>query len=235
MSMINQIVRDCQAKPKVLRLFEPKAGAPNARYTSTKKLSALLMFTAELVDGTLVTELLPAAFPVCYRPICEMVAQGMPMIFVKRELAESALRAEPTGDFDFTQLQLPHEAGILVLPKETLVHPVHGDCSWIGWGRFSGTKDYAIPGLSKRPFAGGPDGMAVFTAALDDRELPFFHFTAVDDGQGGKRFRVPDVMAETPLAPGDVADAVDEAFVGRMILLAFQLLLAGDGRPATVQ
>ena len=77
--------------------------------------------------------------------------------------------------------------------------------------------------------------MAVFTAALDDRELPFFHFTAVDDGQGGKRFRVPEVMVDTPLAAGDVADAEDEAFVRRMILLAFQLLLAGDGRSGTVQ
>ena len=84
-----------------------------------------------------------------------------------------------------------------ILPKGTLVHPTHGDCSWIGWGRCRTGKDYRIPGFNASIYNEVIDRMTVFCAAVNDINTPWFHFTLHHD-EKAKSFLIPSIVSQLP-------------------------------------
>lgn len=222
---------------QAFRRFYPKVYEGVGDYTSVKRIAAMMFdiaYTSNLMG--LNTSVLPTGYSVSYRPVCDMVEHQMPTFFVTRDLVAAALRTEYKDEVDFVSMHLPFEAGTFVLPRNTLVHPEHGDCSFICWGRCQAEKGYVIPGISLFPMYAEHNTMAFFTAAHTDDSMPWLHFNLSDAPGFPRTFKIPTVVPMSPplkrVTPlDDVLAADDTEFLNRMIKLAFNLFLIKESRP----
>jgi hypothetical protein len=69
----------------------------------------------------------------------------VPMFWLSPDIAQALKLTEPPGKLDWYNLKMPFEAGVFMMPKGSLKHPIEGDVSYIAYVRFRGSVEYGSP------------------------------------------------------------------------------------------
>lgn len=234
------MLRNAENNPELFKKVYPKVYEGVDAYPSPKMIASMLLSVIQTVRVVGNPQDLPTAYSISYRPVCDMIAHRMPSYFVTRDLALAAMKTDFKDEVDFLDLKLPFESGVMYFPKGTLVHPDHGLCDWIGWGRCPAQQDYTVPGYNSRPIAAPTNSMAFFTAAHTDQSLPWLHFILTDGPNGVRRFRVPQIVKQAPhlrqvTAMDDDLAQTDDDFLNVMVKLCLNLFLIEQCRPTLLR
>jgi hypothetical protein len=66
-----------------------------------------------------------------------LLSYGMPLFFVSPELLSAALKTKLPACINWKDLKLPYEAGVFILPKNSIPTPVGGQTGFVGYARLS--------------------------------------------------------------------------------------------------
>lgn len=249
MNPLRDLILGCAEKTKAFRLTYPKAYEGVDGYTPPKLISSLLALAVHGVESAFIDVMygdgdieIPNSNKATFRPICQMITKKMPMFFVTKDMTAAVSRTDCKEEIDWRTVNLPYEAGVFVLPPGTLVHPVHGECGWIGWGRNRGGVAYPVDGIeSSKMLTPDWDSFCFFTVAHQDPNLPWLHFNLTSNGGlcPGKLHandivpNSPQVEKSSPL-DCDMAQS-DTEFTSQMVKMCFNLFLIMGCRPELVK
>jgi len=134
--------------PWVLKKFYPRHYENIGQYHSPKEVAVWLT--------TAVAESLRYGFlnsPTAYRLMMPafkpLIDKQMPMFFIAPELLQAVMMTDFDDDIDWTQMKLPYEHGVFILPRGGFRHPTDGDVHMILWSRNQGGASYPppVPGI----------------------------------------------------------------------------------------
>ncbi|MDE2102965.1 MAG: hypothetical protein KGL39_37320 [Patescibacteria group bacterium] len=132
--------------PQLIPLFYPRVYETIHQYHSPKSMAYWLASVAAQAarfglesSATAYRLMLPALQP--------MIEKKMPMFFVSPSLLKAIQLTDFAGDIDWTEMKLPYEHGILMLPRGGYSHPTDGEVSMIVWSRTYKDQDYLPPVL----------------------------------------------------------------------------------------
>lgn len=164
---------------------------------------------------------------------CQICQYEVPTFFIESEFAHAALRSAPSDETVWSQMKLPFEAGIFMLPKNFLRHPL-SSVPYVGFARLTGDKKYFIPSSS---------------LWIKYDETRFIFFTSLPDAPGFSSTVLNLSSADTPFIQFDQSE-INEEIKGRfddllenadndllhtLARLTFSILCALMARPELVE
>lgn len=249
MNQLRDLIIGCAQKTKAFRLTYPKAYEGVDQYTPPKLISSLLAMAIHDVESTFTKVIhededvkISNSSKATFRPICQMITKKMPMFFVTKDMTAAVSRTDCKEEIDWRAINLPFEAGVFVFPRGTLVHPVHGECGWIGWGRSRSNIAYPIEGFqSSKLLVNRWDSFCFFTVAHQDPNVPWLHFNLTsNDGFCPSNLNANDIVSNSPQIEKsspldcDMAQS-DTEFTSQMVKMCFNLFLIMGCRPELVK
>lgn len=178
---------------------------------------------------------------------CSQLARfGLPMYWLTADMLEALMRTTPPQDIPWYTMAMPFEAGVLMLPKGTLVHPDEGDFGFVGWARFKTGEEHEsklLPGYTYGSINGG-----MMFIGVTMKGLHFFHWNLPLSAYGPS-IRLPDIDDLVMLYAEEsrnhhVTDFVyskqpymtdtDNHMMSKIAHLVFSALLIMDARPELV-
>jgi hypothetical protein len=226
--------------PELLAKFYPRIYEATGRYHSPKNCAAFITNTvAESLR--LGYERTPTAYRLLIPALEPMAQRRMPMFFIAPELLEAIERSDFADDIDWTEIQLPYEQGIFILPRGSFVHPEDGDVSMIIWGRFE-AGDYPPPALGL-PVSQIPGKSMTLLALCPERAI---WYDSVLTAAKRRTIQLHNLFYRAPGEPSpqitrshpyldDELTEQDEGFLDRMGAIAFGTLLAMNAKPELLE
>jgi hypothetical protein len=166
----------------------------------------------------------------------KLLEYKMPTLFLEREFAAAALNSNSPDDLRWDEIKLPFESALLMLPKQFLINPEHGETEFIGYARFKKDEIF-IPVGTKQPTKFTENTLLIFTSYGHAAEFPSVE-RAVN---AARQPLISDVLysaeekfflgdADEPFALYTTADEFD--FTDLLTRFLFSVLLALTSRPA---
>lgn len=149
----------------------------NGQYYSSKKPARQLMLIAlKVLNGQVA-----AAEKYEFHLASHLSRFRVPMYWLSPNLAEALKLTQPPGAFDWYNMPMPFEAGVIMMPKGSLVHKTDGDVSFICWGRFRAGETYRAPLIPGKPYTSLNGGMMLAAAVASGY---FIHWNIPLDAYG---------------------------------------------------
>jgi hypothetical protein len=121
--------------PDVFRMFYPRVYNNVGQWHSPKLVAA--GFT-EMLWGLRqigIGEDSPTAYRLAYPGMRPFIKHRAPLFFLAPDLLKAVQQTDFKDEINWSEMPLPYEQGILVLPKDGLVHETDGECAFIFWNR----------------------------------------------------------------------------------------------------
>jgi hypothetical protein len=224
-----------QNYPELMKLFYPRVYENVGKYHSPRQCAAAL--------ANVVAECLRYGFhkaPTAYRlmmpSLKPLIDHKVPMFFIAPELLQAVQRTDFADDIDWTEMKLPFEEGVFVLPKQGLVHPEDGEVSMLYWSRKT-NGDYpppvsGIPTITVNPsmavLALCPEKMIWYDSTLSAAHRKTFQLRNLFYRQAGEE--IPAMPKYNPYIDADLTEQ-DAGFLEKMGVIAFGTLMAMNARP----
>lgn len=161
--------------PDIFPQTYPKVYENVGGYQSLKTIAAHMAHAVGvLIDKPTSDAVRYGAYSQVYRPICDMIDHKMPTFFLTKEFTEALAHTEYKDKIDWTELKMPYESGVLMLPPGFVTHPVYGECGWIGWGRAKAETEFY---LKSHGYGGSPimvgefDSFHMFTLPINHIDM----------------------------------------------------------------
>ena len=228
-----------QSFPDLLQAFYPRIYEHTGRYHSPRAMAAMM---ANVVAETLRYghERSATAYRLMMPGLAYLRERRMPHFFVAPDLLEAVQRTDFDNDIDWTELALPYECGILMLPKGALVHPTDGEVAMLMWARLKageqpspwpGVPITVIPHDSFVLLGACPETMIWYDSILTSNVRPTMRLhNLFYRGEGDP---IPHIRRMTEL-DSDL-DERDSAFLEQMGVILFGTFLAMNARPQLVE
>lgn len=233
----------------MFRQFYPRAYPSIGNYYSPKMFAGYL--TGYTIHSAHVgLDATPTAMRLMLPGLAKMIEQKMPMLFVTSELLSAVLRTDFQDDIEWTEMKLPYEQGVLVLPKGALKAPGEdGDVGFIYWGRIRKGQHMSpalgIPNMETLADSFSIVALCPETGIMYDSNLTatyrptlrlhnlFYRgegegFVASNDDVSDTR---PSTLAFSPFDEQHLSEA-DAEFLERLGVVVFGTMLALRARPA---
>jgi hypothetical protein len=213
-----------QALPKVFSQYYPRKYAAAGGYTSPKIPAAAL--TATQVAAESCHAYFGSAHSDIDPVLNNMATMGqalrehwMPIYWVGRDLAQSALATEPPESLRPSDLSMPLDAILFLLPEKTLLTPTGADASWVT--------------ICKAETHNGHSALAIGTSSLED-DVSYTAHLKHDETLSAHETRP---TGEFHPVGGKVAElnSEDTGFSRKMVRLAITLVMLMTARPALVE
>lgn len=127
--------------PRHFQTFYPRRYNDIGPYSSPKTIAAYFchsLYEVEQVGihkaGTAIRLMLPALF--------DLARKRMPSFFIAPGLLNAVKQTDYKDPIEWQTMKLPHEHGIIVLPKGAVLHPKDGYVSHILWSRLHANETY---------------------------------------------------------------------------------------------
>jgi len=95
----------------------------------------------------------------------------VPMFWLGKDLAVAISKTIPPMALEWNTMPMPFEAMTFMVPKGTLVHPLEGDASFIGFARFKAGERLESKLLPPSPYASINGAMTIFAKTEDGGHL----------------------------------------------------------------
>lgn len=226
--------------PELMARYYPRIYEATGRYHSPKQCAAFLA-NSVLETQRVSYDKTPTAYRLMMPALEPMAQRGMPMFFIAPDLLEAVLRTDFSDDIDWTELALPYEQGIFILPKGAFVHPTDGEVSMIIWARFQ-KGDYPLPPRLGRAVTEIRNQAMVLLALCPDNSIWY------DSCLSAEHRKVLQLRNLFYRAPGEPSPKVrkssfmdedlsekDEPFLDNIGTIAFGTLLAMNARPELLE
>lgn len=175
---------------------------------------------------------------VIYLAAAQILKYDIPTFFVQKELAEAALRTSPPDNYKWTEMPMPFEGGVFVLPKGLVHHPRKGEVDIIGFGRTrAGLHTVALKDCPTVRTAN--DNFIIFTGLRESAGFEIYDRTfnsktnptiaEVYNQKSDKSLEAYDKMFHLPFESGDTE------FMHLLCKIVFNLLLAAATRPELIE
>ena len=226
-------------QPELLKLFYPRIYENLGPYHSPKTLSTMLASALWDIRRSGV-ENCPVAITLLSTSLQYFVDKKVPTLFIAPQLLEAVKRTDFAQDIDWTEMKLPYEHGVLMLPRNSLVHPSDGEVSFIIWSRIR-------PEIVRCPSLGIPD---ISARDLAFAMLAFCHlsgtwYDSTFNADHGKTFQLRNLFYRNAgeLTPGYESDhpcdsnldLTDTEFLEEVGVVALGTLLAISARPQLLE
>lgn len=177
-----------------------------------------------LIAATWLGENTPPIHRALIAVAAELMKHNVPTYFVKRDLLDSLAATDYRDALDWVELELPHEAMLLMLPKGWLVTPEGHAMDWLVLARLTEGEEYHVPGIVPRTrftntslvcggVAWSVDTQAWYHYAINAKEAPTVRFA-----------ELPGTYAsDTPMAVPELPG--DDEFTRRMLTVALHVVL----------
>jgi hypothetical protein len=221
--------------PELMAKFYPRIYESTGRYHSPKTCAAFVASAvAEALQngmertGTTQRLLIPSLEP--------MLRRHMPMFFIAPDLLEAAKATDFIDDINWTEMRLPYEEGIFILPRHAWVHPEAGEVSMIVWAR-------CCPGTYPPPV----DGIRSVTLSNTSMVLACLcpnigrWYDSVINANSRSTVKLHNLFYSEPLkatrnVPLDIdLSEKDKEFIEELGVLTFGTFLAMNARPELVE
>ena len=101
------------------------------------------------------------------------------MFWLSDEIARAIRQTiPPPGDINWSDLRIPFDSGVFMLPKGSLTHPIDGDVHFVAYARLQAGKEFISPLCGKPYFV--ENGVMIFLANAGPH---FFHWILPLDGK----------------------------------------------------
>lgn len=225
--------------PELMKAFYPRVYENTGRYASPRSCAAMIAnVVAEMLRygyhkaATAYRLLMPGLSYLCER--------RMPMFFLAPDLLEAVLRTDFDDDINWTELSLPYESGILILPKGALVHPEDGEVSMLIWARVAkGDHPSPWPGIPRPVLPNDcfiilgacPEKMIWYDSILTANVRPVMRLHNLFYRESGQP--VP-AVGKSSYLDSDLSEK-DAEFLEKMGVVVFGTILAMNARPTLVE
>lgn len=165
----------------------------------------------------------------------KLASLKMPTMFIDRGFADAAALSLPPPDLRWAEIKLPHEAALLMLPRNWLQHPKYGECHFIGYARYENGARINLPG-GHREITFESDTFNIFSAFPTDGEFPTVQRSFVADKQPTLESLIytPEQMlfVSDPQTPFELYSSASEfEFMEQATWILFSIVLAITARP----
>lgn len=166
-----------------------------------------------------------------------LLRNNVPAMFLSRAFATAARHSPPPSDLFWASMPLPFDAGLLMLPKNWLIHPDHGAVDFIGYARLR-QDDALVPLGFDASTAFDDDGFVIWTILPDEDLSSLTQMIKLED-----KPRVRDVATSPEerffYEPQNKQDQYmpenDFNFLDAVTMLTFSVLLAINARPSLIK
>lgn len=225
--------------PELMKAFYPRVYEHTGRYHSPRACAAMM---ANVVAESLRYGFHRAAtaYKLLMPGLTYLRERRMPMFFIAPDLLEAVLRTDFDDDINWTELELPYESGILILPKGSLVHPEDGDVAMLIWSRVKkGDHKPPFPGLPTQTL--GNDAFVILGACLE--KMIWYDSILTANVRPTTRlnnlfYREPGQDApraiKSNFMDSDLTEQ-DSEFLEKMGVIVFGTILAMNARPLLVE
>jgi hypothetical protein len=229
-----------ETHPELMAKFYPRIYQEAGRYHSPRQCAAYL---SNVVAETLRTgyDRAPTAYRLLIPSLEQMAKRRMPLFFLAPDLLEAVMRTDFADDINWTDMELPYEQGILILPKGAWVHPDDGEVSMIVWARFRAGA-YAPPALGIPPMTITHDAMVIlclcpqhaiwYDSTLNGNVRPVLKLRNLFYRQPGDPY--PRSVRSVPYLDHDLTEK-DEQFLEQLGVITFGTFLAMHAKPELVE
>jgi hypothetical protein len=183
----------------------------------------------------------PTTFILMAPAMKPLIERQVPLMFLAPAFLEAVRNTDFHDEINWSELELPYEEGIFVLPRGALIHPVDGEVAFIMWSRQragvhklpfrdrTGKNTIELPGDRFSFVAGCPyaDNMVWFDSNITAEKRPILKFGHMFYGEDGSPQLVRDRMRhqDFPL------ESKDHDFLETIGKLLFGSLMALNARP----
>lgn len=105
----------------------------------------------------------------CAEVAVKLLDKNVPAFFLAPDFLRAALASNPPSNLRWSEINVPFEAAVLMLPVNFFVHPNYGSVDFVAFGRFKTGEVVATP---ERVAQFGHDQLTVFTALKNEPNFP---------------------------------------------------------------
>jgi len=225
--------------PDLFRRLNPRTYPEISGYYSTKVLASSLMDMIAMMDAAASNpDHAPNSARLIVPALGYHIQRRMPIMFLAQSFVDALKLTDFKEDLDWTTMPLPYEHGILALPKNSLVHPVDGDCAFIMFSRYrEGVENWPPSTVGvNRPIAMADDSFCVcgmfpsaglwYDTCITKRSKPVIRIRNVFEGGEGKQAFPLTTQFDT-----DLETDADLDMAAKLAALTFGTILALTARP----
>jgi len=225
-------------RPDLLAKFYPRIYENTGRYHSPRQCAA---FLANSVAESLNIGYrhAPTSHKILMPALEQMSRRRMPLLFLAPDLVEAVQRTDFHDDIDWTEMHLPYEQGIFILPRGAFRHPEDGDVSMIVWMRLQpgdypppdpGIPVISINSLSMAILALCPENCIWYDSCINSSNRPTIRLNNLFYRQPGETYP----LRAVGFFDSDLSEK-DQEFLEKMGTITFGTFLAMHARPELVE
>lgn len=219
-----------QVEPELWRLAHPRIYRHADAYGSPKTAALAISSTVGSIrdDYAQALERVPTMAAI-YAACCKASQYAMPSLFVAPELLRAALATCPPDELRWCEINLPFEAGVMMLPRNMIRHRSGGAVDFIGYARIKAFEQIGFPSARCPSLKLRDASFVVWTALHEAEEGP--SLCRQYNGVGSPYIGTTEAF---PLHEGIgelTVDDDDAAFLELCSNIVFRVMLAIEARP----